>query len=102
MQHAVNVDRLHGGALQGGQENSAQRVAQRLSKATLKRLGHQRGKTVRVGTRCHLKLVRADKFLPIFLDRHCFTHVPVNLPTKLLALEIADKSASKCNSSSGA
>jgi len=32
--------------------------------------------------------------LPIFLDRHCFTHWPVDLRSKSLALEIADQSAS--------
>src|ERR1700689_1025753 len=38
-----------------------------------------------------MELVRPDEFLPIFLDRHCFTHWPVDLRSKSLALEIADQ-----------
>src|SRR5439155_14567882 len=46
----------------------------RLAKAAFERFCDQRRKTGRVSTRSHVKLVGADKFLPIFLDRHCFTH----------------------------
>src|ERR1700724_3493551 len=74
VQHAVDVHRLHRSALQRGQQDAAQRVAERLAEAALERFGDQGRKTVRVATRRYLKLVRADKFLPIFLDRHCFTH----------------------------
>jgi hypothetical protein len=43
-------------------------------KAALERFCDQRRKTDRVSPRSYLELVGADKFLPIFLDRHCFTH----------------------------
>src|SRR6185437_8642284 len=79
VQHAVDVDRLHGSALQRGQQDAAQRVAERLTEAAFQRLRHQRRETVRVVARGHLELVRPDKFLPIFLDRHCFTHAASRL-----------------------
>ena len=72
MQHAVNVHRLHRGALQRRKQDAAQRIAERLAEATLERFGDQRRKAGRVGARSDMQLVRPDKFLPIFLDRHCF------------------------------
>ena len=42
---------------------------------------------VGVRARSYLEFVRPDKFLPIFLDRHCFTHWPVDLQSRSLALE---------------
>ncbi len=74
MQHAVDMDRLHRGALQRRQQDAAQRVAERLTKAALERLCDQRSKAIRVSSRSYVELIGADKFLPIFLDRHCFTH----------------------------
>jgi hypothetical protein len=68
------MHRLHRRALQRRQQNASQRVAERLTETALERLGDQRRDTVRIGARAYLKLVRADKFLPIFLNRHCFTH----------------------------
>ncbi len=87
MQHAVDVHRLHGGALQRGEQHAPQRIAERLAEATLQGLGNQRREARGVGALRHLELVGADKFLPIFLDRHCFTLGPANLPSRLLALE---------------
>ncbi len=78
MQHAVDMHRLHRCALQRGQQDTAQRVAEGLAEAAFERLGDQRRKAVRVAARRYMELVGADKFLPIFLDRHCFTHGPVN------------------------
>ena len=72
MQHAVDMHRLYRSALQRGQQDAAQRVAERLAEAALKRLGDQGRKAVRVAARGYLELVRPDQFLPIFLDRHCF------------------------------
>src|ERR1700733_7454704 len=73
VQHAVDVHRLHGGALKRGQQDAAKRVAERLAETTLERFGDQRRKARRVMARSHLQLVRPDQFLPIFLDRHCFS-----------------------------
>ena len=39
MQHAVDMNRLHRGALQRRQQNAAQRISQRHAKAPLQRLG---------------------------------------------------------------
>jgi hypothetical protein len=75
------MHRLHGRALQRGQQNAAQRVAERLAEAALERLGDHGGEPVGVGARRHLQLVRSNEFLPIFLDRHCVTHGPVDLPS---------------------
>src|SRR5450631_4527814 len=74
MQHAVDMHRLYRSTLQRRQQDAAQGVAERLAEATLERLCDQGRKAVRIGSRRHLELVGTDKFLPIFLDRHCFTH----------------------------
>ncbi len=79
MQHAVDMHRLHGGTLQRRQQDAAQRIAQRLAETALERLGDQGRETVGVGARRDLELVGPNEFLPIFLDRHCFTHGPVDL-----------------------
>src|SRR6478752_2910034 len=79
VQHAVNMYRLHRGALQRGQQDAAQRVAKGLAKTALELFCDQRGETAHVGARGYLELVRPDKFLPIFLDRHCFTHAASHL-----------------------
>src|ERR1700738_4353530 len=68
------MHRLHRRTLQRGRKDEEQRGAELLAKATLERLCDQGRKAVRVTARGDLELVRADKFLPIFLDRHCFTH----------------------------
>src|SRR6202030_3469360 len=81
VQHAVDVHRLHGGTLQRGQQDAAQRVAKRLAEAAFERFCDQRRKAVCIGAGGYLELVRPDKLLPILLDRHCFTLRPVNLIT---------------------
>jgi hypothetical protein len=73
VQNAVDVHRLHGGALQRRQQDAAQRVAERLAEAALERFGDDGGKPGRVRARRYLQLVRSNKFLPIFLDRHFVT-----------------------------
>ena len=73
MQHAVDVHRLHGRALQRRQQDAAQRVTERLAEAALERFGDDGRKPGRVGARRYLQLVRSNKFLPIFLDRHFVT-----------------------------
>src|SRR5205085_12338904 len=77
VQHAVDMHRLHRGALQRGQQNAAQRVTERLAKAAFERFGDNGRKPGRVGARRYLQLVRSNKFLPIFLDRHFVTHLSV-------------------------
>ena len=68
MQHAVDVHRLHRRALQRGQQNAAQRIAQRHAEAALERFGNDGGGPRGVVAGGHLQLVRPDQFLPIFLD----------------------------------
>jgi len=72
MQHAVDVHRLHRGTLKRGEKDAAQRVAEGLTEAAFERFGDERREADRVGARSYLKFVRPNKFLPIFLDRHCF------------------------------
>src|SRR5206468_10471448 len=81
VQHAVDMHRLHRRALQRGQKDAAQRVTERLAEAALERLGDNSRKPVRIAPRRYLQLVRSNKFLPIFLDRHCVTHGPADLPS---------------------
>ena len=80
MQHAVDMHRLHRCTLQRRQKDAPQRIAERLAEAALERLGDQRRKARRVAARRYLQLVRPNKFLPIFLDRHCF-HPQASLPS---------------------
>src|SRR4051812_42104557 len=74
VQHAVDVHRLHCRALERGQQDAAQRVAERLAEAALERFGDDGRETGRIAAGLYLQLVRPNQFLPIFLDRHCFTH----------------------------
>ncbi len=90
MQHAVDMHRLHRGALQRRQQDAAERIAERLAEAAFERFGNQRRVARRVGAGSHLQLVRPDQFLPIFLDRHCLTSGQLNCHLALLA---ADQSA---------
>jgi hypothetical protein len=48
VQHALDLDRGDGGALQRGQEHAAQRVAERQAEAPLQRLGHERRLATRI------------------------------------------------------
>jgi hypothetical protein len=74
MQHAVDMHRLHRRALQRGQQDAAQGVAERDAEAALERLRNHGGVTLRVRSRAHLELGRLDQFLPVLLDRHIVTH----------------------------
>ena len=51
VQHAVDMHRGDGGALQRRQQHAAQRVAERQAEAALERLGDDRGETLRVAAR---------------------------------------------------
>ena len=74
MQHAVDVHRLNARALQRGQQDAAQRVAERQPEAALQRLRDHRREALGVAAGHHLQLARSDQFLPILLDRHFVTH----------------------------
>ena len=74
VQHAVDMDGRHGGALQRRQQNAPQRIAERQAEAALERLGDHGRLPLGVGAGRHLQLVRSDQFLPVLLDRHVGTH----------------------------
>ena len=74
MQHPVDVDRLHGCALQRGQQHPAQRIPERHSKAPLEGLGNNRRLTLGIGARRYLQLVWSDQLLPVLLNGHVGTH----------------------------
>ena len=74
VQHAVDVHRLHGRALQRGKKNAPQRVPERYAKAAFKRLGHYRRDALGVVSGRNLQLFRADQFLPVLLD-HSHHHL---------------------------
>ena len=65
VQHAVDLHGGDGGALQRGQQDAADRVAQRHAEAALQRLGHDGGDAVRIGARLDLELLRLDQRLPV-------------------------------------
>ncbi len=51
VQHAIDMHRGDGGALQRRQQHAAKRIAERQPEAALKRLGDDRGEALRVATR---------------------------------------------------
>ena len=71
MEHAVDLDGGDGRALKRGEEHAAQGVAQRLTKAALKRLGDHGGRTTAIVARKDLELVGTDEFLPVLLNHDC-------------------------------
>ena len=59
MQHALDLDRGHRGALQRRQQHAAQRVAERQAEAALERLGDDGGVRACVAAELDLELVAA-------------------------------------------
>ncbi len=72
VQHAVDVHRLHRRALERGEQNAAQRIAERDAESPFEGLGNRRRDPRGVTAGGDLELVRPDQFLPILLD-HVFT-----------------------------
>ena len=68
VQHAVDLHRGDGRALQRRQQHAAQRVAERQAEAALERLGDERRHALRVIAGRDFELVRLDQFLPVLLD----------------------------------
>ena len=58
VQHAVDLHRGNGGALQRGQQDAANRIAQRHAEAAFQRLGHDKGGARRIGPGLELQLLR--------------------------------------------
>ena len=71
MQHALDLDRGDGGALQRRQQHAAQRVAERQAEAALERFGRDGGLLARFMARFDAELLRLDQFLPVLL-KHLF------------------------------
>ena len=70
VQHAVDVNRRDRRALQGRQQNAAQRVAERHAEAALQRLGDGGRDALGIVSGGDFELVRLDEFLPVLLDAH--------------------------------
>ncbi len=68
MQHAVDMDGGDGRALQRGQQDAAQRIAERQAEAALQRLRHHGRDALGIFAGHDLQLVRLDQFLPVFLN----------------------------------
>ena len=68
VQHAVDVHRLHRGALQRRQQDAPQRVAERHAEAALERLGHDGRVASGIAPGRDLQLVRPDQLLPVLLN----------------------------------
>ena len=69
MQHAVDPHGGDGRALQRGQQNPAQRIAQRHAEAALQRLGDNGGHAAGIRAKLDIELLRLDQHLPIALQR---------------------------------
>ena len=94
MQHAFDLDRGDGGALQRGQQHAAQRIAQRQAKAAFQRFGGDGGGTARVMTGFGLELAGFDQFLPVFL-KHVF--LIVSRACRTMPIRSTGYSKSECN-----
>jgi hypothetical protein len=89
MQHAVDLHRCHGSALQRGQQDAAQRVAEGQAETALERLGDQGRKTV--GS---LPGENSSLFGLISSCQFFWIVTVSSLPSNInVALEIADQSA---------
>ena len=71
MQHAVDLHRLHGRALQRRQQNAAQRIAERQAEAAFERLGDQGRRALAIAAGLTCSLFGPDQFLPILLNSRC-------------------------------
>ena len=73
VQHALDLDRGDGGALQRGEQHAAQRVAERQAEAALERLGDEGRLAAAVAGRLLLERVGLLHFLPVLcVDGHGF------------------------------
>ena len=68
MQHAVDMHRGDGGALERRQQHAAKRIAEGEPEAALKRLGYDRGEALRVAARIDIELGGLDEILPVLLQ----------------------------------
>ena len=68
MNDAVDLDGGDGRALQRGQQNATERVAERHAEATFERFGHQARLALGVGTDLDLRLLGTDQLLPVSFD----------------------------------
>ncbi len=70
MQHALDLDRRHGGALQRGQQHAAQRVSEGQPEAAFERLGDDGGDASRIAAALDRELLGFDQGLPILLKHN--------------------------------
>ena len=68
MDHAVDLDGGDRRALQRGQQNATERVAERHAEATLEGFGHQARLALGVGAGLDLGLLGTDQLLPVSFD----------------------------------
>ena len=68
MQHAFDLDRCDGRALQRRQQDPPKRIAERQTKTALQRLDDHRRLAFRVGARFGDEAFRLNKFGPVFLN----------------------------------
>jgi hypothetical protein len=68
VQHAVDMHRRDGGALQRRQQHAAESVAEREPEAALKRIGHDGRQARRVAAGNDVELGGLDEILPVLLQ----------------------------------
>ena len=77
VQHAVDLHRGDGGALQRRQQHAAQRIAEGQAEAALERLGDERGSVLPLPE--NVELVGLDQFLPVLLDHALSFRCPATI-----------------------
>ena len=83
MQHPINMHGRHRSALERRQQDAAQRIAERLPEAALKRLGDNDRQALRVAAERDFKLLGLDQLLPVLLNHDVtlgFDGAPDSLP----------------------
>ena len=71
MEHALDLHRGHGGALEAREKHTAKRVAKCHAKTTLERLGDENCLAARIASSLTLKRVGLLQFLPVLrIDGH--------------------------------
>ena len=88
VQHAVDVHRLHRRALERGEQDATQRVAERLAETTLERLGDDGRESGSNRCRAGSGACSAESVLANFSGSSLFhPYRPVDLKVQILALE---------------
>ena len=68
MQHTIDLNRCHGGALKRREQHATKRITEGQAEAPFEGFRNYGGPTFRYGALNNFKFIRFNQFLPIFLD----------------------------------